>query len=299
MSKYDGVSVQEILERKKVVSSYQNIMNQEPPADLLQDVEVIDDETKLKKTVKATRLNIVYELLDTIYQRYDTSITEIRLVGRAIIVNIKLETWDMDGVKRSRDGTGFVEAEKGVKHATAKAEANAIKNAAKKLGKVFGRDLYAEDDEARLKKLEAKAEAEQEDFEQADGFLELVKPAIESEEVNPVYTAILKQIQGVKSSDELKPIGLNMVDKAQRGDLDGDEFDHLTGLINKKINDLKNKKNGVTKSRNNGLVSPALHVGTTNKASGKNKRPASRRSSSGSSSKTAKVKGGGSDGAKV
>ena len=166
-------------------------------------------------------------------------------------MNVRLITIDLDGIMRRRDGTGFVEAEEGVRNATSMAEANAIKNAAKKLGRIFGRDLYAED-EPKVSKVKTgeeplTAEIPEENFE----------PVIQREEegVNPNYINILAQLKKVTTPEELKMVGANVIEKYDKEKLDGEEFGHLTDLINQTFEKLKkqnNAKKSQTKPGSNG-----------------------------------------------
>jgi len=244
-------------------SEYQRVVNNDPFEWSLQDVEVTDGKTNLPKIVKSMKLSSVYLLLDAIYETYDTEIREIRLLGKAVVVTVRLMTIDKDGVVRSRDGTGFVDASgEGVRNASSMAEANAIKNAAKKLGKVFGRDLYAED--------EAKKESGGivPDDEDIDPVI-----SVDDEGVNPVYIGIVNQLRKVIEPEDLRAISSGMLEEADCGNIDGQEFEHLTELINNKINELKKAKNGkVKQSRGVGEVPGALHGGVDNKAAGSDKR---------------------------
>lgn len=259
-SAYDSFDFEGLRERRFEFSAYQLIVNQDPFEWTLQDIEVEDNRTKEKKVVKSMRLPAVYFLLDTIYQSYNISTLEIRQIGKAIIVAVRLETIDRDGVIRWRDGTGFIDASDGVRNATAMAEANAIKNAAKKLGKVFGRDLYAEDEPRKIESTPLK--------KVPDIPEELV---IQVEEmINPNYTAILEQLKEVKDTEELKNIGKNVMEKVDEGLLDGEEFEHLTDLINQTI--VKLKKDGKTKvikSSNGSSVSLSLSGGLSDAAKNK------------------------------
>lgn len=242
MSRYSEFNLDGLKEKGAEFSAYQQIVNQDPFEWTLQDVEVLDDKTRLVKTVKSMKLAAVYFLLDAIYSTYDTEIQEIRLVGKAIIVTVRLITIDKDGVRRCRDGSGFVDASEGVRNATSIAEANAVKNAAKKLGRVFGRDLYADDEP---KKLDPKTTNREEVLDERE------EPVIQvgNEGVNPVYTSILKQIKGVGSPDELKRIGANVMRKVEQEELDGAEFSHLTDLINEAFNKFKKANNGKAQAK--------------------------------------------------
>lgn len=122
-------------------SDYKKLMNLDPPEWALEEIEVIEDGQP--KKVKVIKLNYVYKMLDLIYSNYDIEQKAIQQVGKAIVVVVRIWTVDKEGNERFRDGSGMVDASTGVKHGTARAEALAIKNAAKKLGRIFGRDLYA------------------------------------------------------------------------------------------------------------------------------------------------------------
>ena len=122
-------------------SEYKQLMDKEPFKEGLEEIEVIED--GLPKKVLITKLSYIYSLLDSIYQNYDIEQKQILQVGKAIVVVVRIWTVGHDGVERFRDGSGMVDASQGVKHGTARAETLAIKNAAKKFGRIFGRDLYA------------------------------------------------------------------------------------------------------------------------------------------------------------
>lgn len=239
MSKYKTFDVAALVNRTKPEeTAYQKIVNMEPPAWALRDVEVLDEDNKVK-TVKAMKLAATYSLLDSIYSRYDIYTPEIRLIGKAMIVTVKLVTVDLDGVIRVREGSGFIEAKEGVRNATGLAEANAIKNAAKKLGRIFGRDLYADDEAVKI------TPPPSDETHKGEQTIQRVN------DVNPVYKGIFNQIQKVTDPAELVAIGQNVIAKTDSEDLDATEFDHLTDLINQKAQSFKiNKKKNENRKTN-------------------------------------------------
>lgn len=240
MSKYKTFDVAALVNRTQPEeTAYQKIVNMEPPAWALRDVEVLDEDNKVK-TVKAMKLAATYSLLDSIYSRYDITTPEIRLIGKAMIVTVRLLTEDHDGVIRVREGSGFIEAKEGVRNATVLAEANAIKNAAKKLGRIFGRDLYADDEAVKITPPPPSDETHK-----GEQTIQRVN------DVNPVYKGIFNQIQKVTDPAELVAIGQNVIAKTDSEDLDATEFDHLTDLINQKAQSFKiNKKKNENRKTN-------------------------------------------------
>lgn len=156
-SRYGGKSLEDLKQEQQ--DGIKRILNQEPPDWLLTDVQVIDGaEVKL---VKAAKLHKIYMLLDLIFESYDIEQKQIQKIGAAITVTVRIWARDYDGGEWVREGSGMVDASKGVRNSTAMAEALAIKNAAKKFGKVFGRDLYAKQEDEKPKEEEITEEKEE------------------------------------------------------------------------------------------------------------------------------------------
>lgn len=276
MSEYGNFDSEGLKNKGAIFSPYQVILNQDPLTWTLEDAEVKDDRTKLTKKIKIMRLAAVYFLLDAIYQNYNISMLESKLIGKAMIVTVRLETIDKDGVVRFRDGSGSADASEGLKNATAMAEALAIKNAAKKLGRLFGRDLYSEDEIKR----EPVCPDEENNYPGIDLYIQPNESKhVDSDDVNPVFESIAKQLITVKNPEDLKAIAQNVEEKSNDDQLDGSEYVFLTDLINKKHNELNKKvKNGSSrktnpiKGRKENKVPVSLSRRTPNKKPGGNKR---------------------------
>lgn len=149
-SKYEGKTIEDLKAEQKGVKL---ILNQDPPEWLLSEIEVTEG-TELK-TVKAARLHRLYELLDLVFESYDIEQKQLQKIGAAITVTVRIWARDFDGGELVREGSGMVDATKGIRNASAMAEALAIKNAAKKFGRVFGRDLYAKQEDEKPKEEQA------------------------------------------------------------------------------------------------------------------------------------------------
>lgn len=250
-------------------NEYKMIMNTSPPEWALREFEIIEEGRP--KVVSAMSLPAVYYLLDSIYDSYDTNIISVHQIGQGVFVNVRLTTY-LEGVTRVRDGTGCVNASGGVRNATAMAEVLAIKNAAKKLGRIFGRDLYANEEPRKLPETPVKSPVET---------VEIV------ETVNPVYTMILKAIQSAKTPQDLKNAGQALMDKVEIEHIDGEEFEHLSEMINSKATQFKTKKNEgqerTAVSKGKSKIPGALHARAVNRSG--NKSSAGSRGNRGNSKK--------------
>lgn len=159
LSKYKTGNLDDL---KKHQTGIKAVLNQEPPEWLLTTTKVIDNNEE--KEVKVTRLNKIYELMDLIFESYDVEQKSVQKIGTAIIVTVRIWAKDLDSGEIVREGSGMVDATKGLRNASSMAEALAIKNAAKKFGKIFGRDLYAKQEDEKT----ATEEKEEEKPEELD-----------------------------------------------------------------------------------------------------------------------------------
>lgn len=144
LSKYKTGNLEDL---KKHQAGIKSILNQDPPEWLLTTTKIIDNNEE--KDVKVTRLNKLYELLDLVFETYDVEQKSVQKIGTAIIVTVRIWAKDLDGGEIVREGSGMVDATKGLRNASSMAEALAIKNTAKKFGKIFGRDLYAKQEDEK------------------------------------------------------------------------------------------------------------------------------------------------------
>lgn len=144
LSKYKTGNLEDL---KKHQAGIKSILNQEPPEWLLTNTVIIEDGQE--KEIKVTRLNKLYELLDLVFESYDIEQKNVQKIGTAIIVTVRIWAKDLDGGEIVREGSGMVDATKGLRNASSMAEALAIKNTAKKFGKIFGRDLYAKQEDEK------------------------------------------------------------------------------------------------------------------------------------------------------
>lgn len=144
LSKYKTGNLEDL---KKHQAGVKSILNQDPPEWLLTTTVIIEDGQE--KEIKVTRLNKLYELLDLVFESYDIEQKSVQKIGTAIIVTVRIWAKDLDGGEIVREGSGMVDATKGLRNASSMAEALAIKNTAKKFGKIFGRDLYAKQEDEK------------------------------------------------------------------------------------------------------------------------------------------------------
>lgn len=130
------------------VEDFQRAMNKEP------------SQAIIKRGHNSTYIPVseVENLLDTwFFGLWSTENLQQRIAGNEVIVSIELNVWHPNAniwLKRSGIGASVIQQDKGAKPsefdkkkmnaletAAPKAKAAAIKNAAKSLGKLFGRDL--------------------------------------------------------------------------------------------------------------------------------------------------------------
>lgn len=202
MSKYKSGNLEEL---KKYQPGVKLILNQEPPEWLLTTVKVIEDNQE--KEIKVTRLHKLYELLDLVFESYDVEQKNVQKIGTAIVVTVRIWARDLDGGEMVREGSAMVDASKGLRNATATAEALAIKNAAKKFGKIFGRDMYAKQED---EKPTNEPEKEEEKPEEID-------------EKSPRGRIIL-QARKTKSVKALEKVYKNAVELHKAGEIEPDDI---------------------------------------------------------------------------
>lgn len=128
--------------RRHVANEAFKILEQEPPKSWL---KALENEVRADGTpVLDLPIEKVEFLLSYIFGGWESEILEVKQVFKtSAVVTVRLHFTDLNGIKRFSDGVGsvFVEDEKNVQKELPRAEALARKNAAKKLGKIFGRDI--------------------------------------------------------------------------------------------------------------------------------------------------------------
>ena len=139
------------------------ILNQEPPQKWLCNHPMATVKDSQNKTVPLLYLpiNRVEYLLTKIYRKWSVEVKTVQTIANSVVVTVRLHvTNPLTGDAEFQDGVGaapiqtdkdagamdwnFAKAN-GVQIATPAAETYAIKDAAEKFGKVFGRDLGRRD----------------------------------------------------------------------------------------------------------------------------------------------------------
>lgn len=130
------------------------VLNSEPLKDWVK-------EHPINKKLKYIPIEIIEYLLTRIFGRWKVEIKESKVLANSVVVTIRLHyidpisnDWEwQDGIGamaiQTKAGTGAMDAESTLKDAVMKAapaaESYAIKDAAEKLGKLFGKDLNRKD----------------------------------------------------------------------------------------------------------------------------------------------------------
>lgn len=154
------------------VADFQKKLNSDPDKE---DVEVNELLSRETKTIKFVPVGSIERMLDELFSGlYNIEIREVKIVANEIVIHARIQYYHpVAGVWLHRDGIGAVQIRwtRGIditdmngklKNALVAdaphAYAEAIKNAAKKIGKMFGRSLNRDDDYS--------------DYQSVDDFLE-------------------------------------------------------------------------------------------------------------------------------
>lgn len=177
--------------RKKIF----DLMEKEPPKSWLKPIE--GQLNKKGEQVMDLPIEKVEFLLSYIYTWWELEIKEVKQIFKeSISVTVRINYFDLTGDRRYVDGIGAVHIpiEMDVQKMIPKASALATKNAAKKLGKIFGRDVNRDVYEVKENKEKKPAifYSLKKAIEQAKGHAELedLKPKVEeleNEELTALY----------------------------------------------------------------------------------------------------------------
>lgn len=139
----------------------------------------------------------------------------VQVTGRIFYVN------PTTGRVEHSDGVGGAVSGQGMETAVPIAESNAKKSAAKKLGKIFGRDLSRDYNEAEVVKPE---EAKKEEAEQT---------------TNPVAVRIIRQIKATRTRAGIQKINATIQEYVKQGELEEKDIELITAEAEKKVKTIK------------------------------------------------------------
>ena len=177
------------------IGDFQKRLNSDPNP---KDIEINDLASTEKKKIKFVPIGSIERLLDEKFSGlYSITIQEIKIVANEIIVHARIkyfhpiaQTWlERDGIGavqiRWKQGVDITDLNGKLKTAlqmdAPHAYAEAVKNAAKKIGSIFGRSINRDDDYSR--------------YQELDDFLDLLSDE-DMEEIN-------NDLKNAKTRDEL------------------------------------------------------------------------------------------------
>lgn len=171
-----------ILREKR--KQFQYILDRTPPKSWVKQLE--GENTSEGKPVFDLPIEKVELMLTRIFSDWRTEITDVKqLFKECVTVTVDLHYLDVFGVWRKRSGVGAVHVggEANAKTAVPVAKALAVKNAAKEIGRIFGRDLNRNITEVALEVKKSSIVVE---------YLERIKSAKDWEELERLKPKVLE-----------------------------------------------------------------------------------------------------------
>jgi hypothetical protein len=210
----------------------QLLLNEEPPLEWLKGHPTAKNDKG--DPVLYLPIDRIDQLLTDIYAGSWTEIINTNLSQHSIQVTLRLFVVNpLNGRTEHTDGIGAASNRVGIEAAAPIAESLAKKNAAKKLGRLFGRDLSREFEGMGRDVV----------ITGGQGPAEIDLKEAESEISNPVKDRILLQIKKTRKPDSLKAIIKAAQLRAEQENINEKELEEINEAINKKIDQLKIKYN--------------------------------------------------------
>lgn len=219
MAKKELPTIEQIFKGEIELTELQKTLETEPPLNWLKNHPSAKNEKG--DPVQHLPIERIDYLLRAIYSGSWSEIIETNLTTHSIQVTLRLFVVNPEnGRVEHYDGIGAASNKNGIESAAPIAESLAKKNAAKKLGKIFGRDLSRE-----FEGIPTTNKPE----DQTSGTDQPIKIDI----VNPVKLRIIQQAVKCKSLKGLQNVCKAAQDRYEEKELNDEEIDEVITLIEK------------------------------------------------------------------
>lgn len=193
----------------------QKLLENEPPKEWLREHPTAKNEKG--EPVLYLPIDKIDQLLADIYAGSWTEITNTSLTQNSISITLRLFVVNPERMKVEHvDGIGAASSRVGIEAAAPIAESLAKKNAAKKLGRLFGRDLSREFEGVEKKGVVSENKDEEEKTQTVE---------------NPVKERVLKQIKNCKTEQGLKNAVKATSVRLENGQLSEDDIEEIQEAV--------------------------------------------------------------------